>query len=123
MVLQRNSSSKATKRVIKKPTTKPEPTGKNGLALHADDLRGMGEDVGELLAQLDPAKAKSLIYNWHFWARPTQIAPSGERTQALHHLLDIVPCLYLLLSICQSYTRSPGAKGPSLGRSGLQCVA
>ena len=75
------------KRVTKKPTTmaspsnaqrhKPEPAGKNGLALHADDLRGMGEDVAELLAQLDPAKAKSLIYNWHFWARPNQIAPAG----------------------------------------------
>jgi phage terminase large subunit-like protein len=66
------------KRATKKPTVKPEPTGKNGLALHADDLRGMGEDVGELLAQLDPAKAKSLIYNWPFWARPTQIAPKGN---------------------------------------------
>jgi hypothetical protein len=65
------------RKATKKPTTKPEPTGKNGLALHADDLRGMGEDVAELLAQLDPAKAKSLIYNWHFWARPNQLAPSG----------------------------------------------
>ena len=66
------------KRVTKKVAPNPEPTGKNGLALHADDLRGMGEDVAELIAQLDPLKAKTLTYTWPFWARPAQIAPKSE---------------------------------------------
>ena len=50
-------------------------TGKNGLPLHADDLREMGYDVVEALSKLDPKKAEELRYNWRFWARPEQIAP------------------------------------------------
>lgn len=53
-------------------------TGKNGLPLHADDLRAMGQDVTSVLAKLDPKKAEELMHTWHFWARPQQIAPVGE---------------------------------------------
>lgn len=49
--------------------------GKNGLSLHADDLRAMGKDVAEVLQQLDPKKAEELRYNYRFWARPEQIPP------------------------------------------------
>ena len=35
--------------------------GKNGLPIHADDLRAMGEDVAEILAKLPPSKAEELI--------------------------------------------------------------
>ena len=68
------------KKVTKKPIKVEEKPslGKNGLPLHADDLRAMGEDLSGLIAQLDPAKAETLIYNWHFWARPAQIAPLGD---------------------------------------------
>jgi len=52
--------------------------GKNGLSLHADDLRAMGKDVTEVLQQLDPKKAEELRYNWKFWARPEQLAPQGN---------------------------------------------
>lgn len=52
--------------------------GKNGLPLHADDLRAMGKDIEEILRQLDPAKAEQLMYTWPFWARPNQIAPEGN---------------------------------------------
>jgi len=52
--------------------------GKNGLPLHADDLRAMGKDIEEVLRQLDPAKAEQLMYTWPFWARPNQIAPEGN---------------------------------------------
>nr|QSE37339.1 MAG: terminase large subunit [Caudoviricetes sp.] len=51
---------------------------KNGLPIHADDLRAMGEDLETILAQLPPAKAEELIYTWEFWARPQQIAPQGD---------------------------------------------
>lgn len=51
-------------------------SGKNGLALHADDLRAMGQDASELIAQLGPAKAKELRYNWKFWARENQLPPA-----------------------------------------------
>jgi len=51
---------------------------KNGLPIHADDLRAMGEDVVALLSQLPPEKAEELIYTWDFWARPQQIAPTGN---------------------------------------------
>lgn len=51
---------------------------KNGLAIHADDLRAMGEDLEFLLLQLGPAKAEELSYTWPFWARPQQIAPEGN---------------------------------------------
>lgn len=51
---------------------------KNGLPIHADDLRAMGEDVVTLLSQLPPEKAEELIYTWEFWARPQQIAPEGN---------------------------------------------
>ena len=51
---------------------------KNGLKLHADDLRAMGEDLESLLLQLGPAKAEELSYTWPFWARPNQMAPSGD---------------------------------------------
>ena len=53
-------------------------TGKNGLPLHADDLRDMGQDVSDVLSRLDPKKAEDLRYNWKFWARPEQIAPEGS---------------------------------------------
>jgi phage terminase large subunit-like protein len=51
--------------------------GKNGLPLHADDLREMGKDVADVLSKLDPKKAEELRYTWRFWARPQQIAPEG----------------------------------------------
>jgi len=51
---------------------------KNGLPLHADDLRAMGEDVVELLSQLPPVKAEELRYTWEFWARPEQLAPKSK---------------------------------------------
>ena len=51
---------------------------KNGLPIHADDLRAMGEDLTSLLSQLPQAKAEELLYNWPFWARPQQIAPDGN---------------------------------------------
>lgn len=53
-------------------------TGKNGLPLHADDLREMGQDVTDVLSRLDPKKAEELRYNWKFWARPEQISPEGD---------------------------------------------
>jgi len=52
--------------------------GKNGLPLHADDLRSLGYDITEAIGKLDPKKAEDLIYNWRFWARPAQIAPDGD---------------------------------------------
>ena len=51
---------------------------KNGLPIHADDLRAMGEDLESLLLQLNPSKAEELMYNWPFWAREQQIAPEGN---------------------------------------------
>ena len=51
-------------------------TGKNGLKLHADDLRELGHDVVKALCKLDPKKAEELRYNWLFWARPSQLPPS-----------------------------------------------
>lgn len=51
---------------------------KNGLQLHADDLRASGEDIVSLISQLDPKKADALIYNWHFWARENQLPPEGN---------------------------------------------
>lgn len=50
-------------------------TSRNGLPLHAEDLRNLGEDALELLRQLDPKKAEELRHNWLFWARPNQLAP------------------------------------------------
>ena len=49
---------------------------KNGLALHADDLRAMGEDVAVLIKELQPSKAAELRYTWAFWARPNQLPPT-----------------------------------------------
>jgi phage terminase large subunit-like protein len=51
---------------------------KNGLPIHADDLRAMGEDLEAILTQLPPHKAEELMYNWPFWAREQQIAPLGD---------------------------------------------
>jgi len=51
---------------------------KNGLPVHADDLRAMGEDLESLLLQLNPSKAEELMYNWPFWARPQQMPPEGD---------------------------------------------
>lgn len=51
--------------------------GKNGLSLHADDLRAMGKDVTEVLQQLDPKKAEELRFNYRFWARPEQVPPEN----------------------------------------------
>ena len=70
--------AKRTTAKVKKPIPEVKTTGKNGLALHADDLRGMGQDVAELLAKLEPAKAEELRYNYKFWARPEQIPAEGE---------------------------------------------
>jgi phage terminase large subunit-like protein len=53
---------------------KPE-LGKNGLDLHADDLRAMGVDVKKILLELGAVKAEELLYNWRFWARPEQLPP------------------------------------------------
>ena len=49
--------------------------GKNGLPIHADDLRAMGNDIIALLSALEPKKAEEIRYNWRFWARPEQISP------------------------------------------------
>jgi phage terminase large subunit-like protein len=49
--------------------------GKNGLNLHADDLRAMGVDVKKILLELGPVKAEELLYTWRFWARPEQLPP------------------------------------------------
>lgn len=49
--------------------------GKNGLALHADDLREMGQDIVSVLSQLPDYKAEELRYTWRFWARPNQLSP------------------------------------------------
>lgn len=51
---------------------------KNGLPVHADDLRAMGEDLEKLLSQLPPSKAEELIYTWPFWARSQQLPPDGN---------------------------------------------
>lgn len=52
--------------------------GKNGLPLHADDLREMGKDITEILAQMDPKKVEEIRYNYRFWARPEQIPAEGD---------------------------------------------
>ena len=52
--------------------------GKNGLPIHADDLREMGHDVVSILTKMDPKKADELKYTWKFWARPEQIPPGGD---------------------------------------------
>ena len=52
--------------------------GKNGLPIHADDLRAMGHDVVGILMKMEPKKAEELRYTWRFWARPEQIAPKGD---------------------------------------------
>lgn len=51
--------------------------GKNGLALHADDLRAMGQDISSILQDLPKYQAEELKYNWPFWARPEQMAPTS----------------------------------------------
>lgn len=51
--------------------------GKNGLSLHADDLRSMGQDIAKVLQKLEPHKAEELRYNWPFWARPEQLPPKS----------------------------------------------
>jgi phage terminase large subunit-like protein len=51
--------------------------GKNGLPIHADDLRAMGSDILGLLSALEPKKAEEIRYNWRFWARPEQLAPQS----------------------------------------------
>ena len=52
--------------------------GKNGLPLHADDLRALGKDLPELLSQMNPKKAEELRYTARFWARPEQIPAEGD---------------------------------------------
>jgi phage terminase large subunit-like protein len=52
--------------------------GKNGLPIHADDLRAMGKDLSSVLSQMDPKKAEELLYTWEFWARENQLAPAGD---------------------------------------------
>jgi phage terminase large subunit-like protein len=49
--------------------------GKNGLPIHADDLRAMGKDIIGLLSGLPSVKAEEIRYNWRFWARPEQLSP------------------------------------------------
>jgi len=53
-------------------------TGKNGLPIHADDLREMGQDVSELLSTMDGKKAEELKFTWPFWARENQMPPEGD---------------------------------------------
>jgi phage terminase large subunit-like protein len=53
--------------------------GKNGLDLHADDLRAMGQDISTILQQLPKHQAEELKYNWPFWARPEQMAPASTK--------------------------------------------
>jgi len=52
--------------------------GKNGLPIHADDLRAMGKDLIEILSQMEPKKAEELRFNAKFWARPEQIPAEGD---------------------------------------------
>jgi phage terminase large subunit-like protein len=52
--------------------------GKNGLPIHADDLRAMGKDLSSILAQMNPKKAEELLYTWEFWARENQMPPPGN---------------------------------------------
>jgi phage terminase large subunit-like protein len=52
--------------------------GKNGLPIHADDLRAMGKDLSSVLSHMDPKKAEELLYTWEFWARENQMAPAGD---------------------------------------------
>jgi phage terminase large subunit-like protein len=51
---------------------------KNGLPIHADDLRAMGKDLPSVLSKMDPAKAEELMYTWEFWARENQLPPEGD---------------------------------------------
>jgi len=45
----------------------------------ADYLRTLpSEEVKTALSQLTPQQAKELQYDYHFWARPKQIAPEGD---------------------------------------------
>jgi phage terminase large subunit-like protein len=78
-MMTKKKTTQKSKPQVKKVVSKPViETGKNGLPLHADDLRAMGEDVVDLLLQLDPKKAEELRYNWKFWARPNQLSPQGD---------------------------------------------
>lgn len=52
--------------------------GKNGLPIHADDLRKLGSDASQILSEMSPADADNLLHSWKFWARPEQLEPSGK---------------------------------------------
>lgn len=47
--------------------------------LHAGWLASLPEKLrNELIASLSPAEARALLYEWQFWARPTQLPPPGS---------------------------------------------
>jgi phage terminase large subunit-like protein len=47
--------------------------------LHSSDLKKLPkEDVDKALAQLSPDEWEELLYNWKFWARPNQLAPTDS---------------------------------------------
>jgi predicted phage terminase large subunit-like protein len=46
--------------------------------LHADWLASLPQALrNELVAALSPTEARALLYDWSFWARPTQLPPDG----------------------------------------------
>jgi phage terminase large subunit-like protein len=47
--------------------------------LHAGWLASLPEALrNDLIAKLSPAEARALLYDWPFWARPTQLPPAGS---------------------------------------------
>jgi phage terminase large subunit-like protein len=47
--------------------------------LHSGWLASLPEARrNELIADLSPAEARSLLYDWSFWARPNQLPPGGD---------------------------------------------
>ena len=46
--------------------------------LHAGWLASLPEPARNILAALSPGEARALLYDWSFWARPTQLPPPGD---------------------------------------------
>ncbi|MGH7113408.1 MAG: DNA-packaging protein [Stellaceae bacterium] len=47
--------------------------------LHAGWLASLPEALrNNLIAALSPAEARALLYDWQFWARPSQLPPGGD---------------------------------------------
>lgn len=47
--------------------------------LHAGWLASLPKAIGsELIAALTPSRARALLYEWSFWARPNQLPPEGD---------------------------------------------